>query len=144
MIPINELLRGTDLFSELSVEESAHIVERSATDRANAGHQYTTQGVSDAGLQVITDGTANVFVNDRHVRQLGVGDYFGEVSLIDDAPRSATVVAGEGGCMTLLISPLVFWETVDGHPQIARKLMRGLASRLRDSEDALWAARTAD
>jgi len=144
MTPINALLRGTDLFSELSVEECAHIVERSATDHANTGHQYTSQGVADAGLQVIIDGTAHVFVHDRRVRQLGVGDYFGEVSLIDDAPRSATVVAGEGGCTTLLISPLVFWESVDGHPQLARKLMRGLASRLRDSEDALWAARSAE
>ena len=143
MSAIHELLRGTDLFSGLSSQECARIVERGATDRASAGHQFTVQGVADAGLQVITEGTADVFVHAVHVRQLGVGDYFGEVSLVDDAPRSATIVAGQGGCTTLLISPVVFWEAVDGHPQVARKLLRGLAGRLRNSEDALWAARSA-
>jgi CRP-like cAMP-binding protein len=144
MTALNEMLRGTDLFSDLSAEECARILERGATDRAGAGYRFTVQGVADAGLQVITGGTADVFVHDKHVRQLGVGDYFGEVSLVDDAPRSATIVAGPGGCTTLLISPVVFWEAVDGHPQIARKLMRGLAGRLRDSEEALWAARSAE
>jgi CRP-like cAMP-binding protein len=144
MSPINELLRGTDLFSDLSAEECAHIVERGATDRASAGFQFTSQGAADAGLQVITEGTADVFVHAKHVRQLGIGDYFGEVSIVDGAPRSATIVAGPGGCTTLLISPLVFWEVVDRHPQLARKLMRGLAARLRASEDALWAARSAE
>jgi CRP-like cAMP-binding protein len=144
MSAINEMLRRTALFSDLSAEECATIVERGATDRASAGFEFTVQGVPDAGLQVITEGTADVFVHGKHVRRLGVGDYFGEVSLVDDAPRSATIVAGQGGCTTLLISPVVFWDTVDGHPQIARKLMRGLATRLRAAEDALWIARSAE
>jgi CRP-like cAMP-binding protein len=137
-----EVLQGTDLFSALSLEDCQRIVERSGSRQVDRGHTFTVQGVSDPNLQVIIDGTADVFVHDRHVRALGVGDYFGEVSLLDNAPRSATIVAGEAGCTTLLIPSLAFWDIVDAHPHVARPLLRGLAQRLRHAEDALWTTRS--
>jgi CRP/FNR family transcriptional regulator, cyclic AMP receptor protein len=136
-----ELLQSTDLFSELPIEDCVRIAERSGTRRVEAGHQFTVQGVSDPDLQVIIEGSADVYVHDRHVRQLGRGDYFGEVSLLDNAPRSATIVAGPDGCSTVLVPQLEFWEIVDAHPHVVRPLLRGLATRLRESEDALWRER---
>ena len=136
-----EVLKSTDLFSELSLEDCQRIVERSGSRRVDGGHTFTVQGVSDPNLQLIIDGSADVFVHDRLVRALAVGDYFGEVSLLDNAPRSATIVAGDQGCTTLLIPQLAFWEIVDAHPHVARPLLRGLATRLRHAEDALWAER---
>ena len=71
-----------------------------------------------------------------------MGDYFGEASLLDNAPRSATIVAADDGCTTLLIPQLAFWEIVDEHPHVARPLLRGLAIRLRNAEEELWAKRS--
>jgi CRP-like cAMP-binding protein len=138
-----EVLQGTALFSELSLEDCQRIIERSGSRSVDGGHTFTVQGVPDPDFQVIIDGSVDVFVHDRYVRRLDVGDYFGEVSLLDNAPRSATIVAGESGCTTLLIPQLVFWEIVDAHPHVARPLLRGLATRLRNAEDALWAERGA-
>jgi CRP-like cAMP-binding protein len=137
-----EVLQGTALFSELSLEDCQRIIERSGSRSVDGGHTFTVQGVSNPDLQVIIDGSADVYVHDHHVRRLGVGDYFGEASLLDNAPRSATIVAADDGCTTLLIPQLAFWEIVDEHPHVARPLLRGLAIRLRNAEEELWAKRS--
>jgi len=138
MRPTAELLQATDLFSELSLEDCGRIVARSGSVSVDPGHRFTEQGVSDPNLQVIVTGAADVFVHGHLVRRLEPGDYFGEVSLVDNAPRSATIVAADDGCTTILIPQLAFWEIVDNHPHVVRPLLRGLSARLRSTEDALW------
>ena len=57
------------------------------------GHEITTEGAGGVGFFVIVDGTANVFIGGKQKNTLGPNDSFGEMALIDDSPRSATIVA---------------------------------------------------
>ena len=58
-----------------------------------AGTALTTEGESGDEFMIIMDGTATVRRNGRRVSQLGPGDFFGEMSLLDPGPRTATIVA---------------------------------------------------
>jgi CRP/FNR family transcriptional regulator, cyclic AMP receptor protein len=71
------------------------------------------------------------------VRTLAVGDFFGDISLIDGRPRSATIVAGDAGCRTFAVSPLVFWEVIEAHKGMSRVVMKALAHKVRGAEHAL-------
>ena len=65
---------------------------------------------------------------------MGPGSYFGEISVIDGAGRSATITAGDEGLKTFTISPLNFMQLVDRHPALARSLLKELCARVRSLE----------
>src|SRR5262249_34719321 len=87
----------------------------------------TTQGETGLGFFVIEDGNASVSRDEQVVRNLGPGDFFGEVALIDEGPRSATVVA----TTDLSCRGMTAWEFkpfVEEHPDVAGALLQPLAS----------------
>ena len=139
-----QMLGNIDLFAEVPIAIREEMSTRGATRLVPAGHPIVTQGQEDAGLQLVVSGTADVVVHGNPVRTLSTGDYFGEISLIDGRPRSATIVAGSEGCTTFTVSPLLFWQIVEANPGIARGVMKGLTQRLRGAEEALSAARSAN
>ncbi len=63
------------------------------------------------------------------------GDFFGEMSLIDDAPRSATVDATTP-IRLLVLKKQDFWSVLDGQMSVVRKVMQALSQRLRNAEQA--------
>ena len=65
---------------------------------------------------------------------LGEGAYFGELSLVDGGPRSAGVVAGDGGLTTFAIPKWTFDELLTKHPEVAVPMLRVLCGRLRRAE----------
>jgi CRP-like cAMP-binding protein len=74
-------------------------------------------------------------VHGEHRRRIGPGDYFGEISLIDGLPRSATVQVGSDGPMrTLAIFRTDFNELLEDDPTFARALLITLCTRLRSVE----------
>jgi CRP/FNR family transcriptional regulator len=94
----------------------------------------TTEGRSGVGFFLIEDGNATVSLRGEIVRTLGPGDHFGEIALIDEGPRSATVTASTD----LRCRGLAAWEFksfVQEHPEVAWPLLETLASRLRDAEE---------
>lgn len=139
-----QMLGNVILFADVPIDIREQMAQRGSTREVPAGNTVVTQGDQDSGMQMIVQGSAHVVVNDFHVRTLGVGEYFGEISLIDKRPRSATVVAGPEGCRTFTVSPMVFWQIVEAHPTMARGVMKGLAQRLRGAEEALNEARHAN
>ena len=86
-------------------------------------------------MHVVLDGTARVDVHGQTHAVLEPGAYFGEISLIDGRPRSADVVAGEGGLRTLALSKWTFEDLLEKHPEIAVPMLRVLAARLRADEE---------
>lgn len=130
--PLPELLADIDLFAGLPEQVISDLIQAGATIHTPAGHTAVCQGSSDAGLQVVLKGSAEVQVNGTpRGEPLGPGDYFGEISVIDGLGRSATLTAGEQGLETFTISPLSFWPLVDRHPTMAHSLLRALSARIR-------------
>lgn len=124
-----------DLFTGLSRKDLKGVAGAVREVRHPAGHRVVDEGGNALGFHLIVEGTAEVTINDTRRRTLGPGDYFGEISLIDGRPRSATVVA-ESPLRTLSLDSVSFNLLLDDHPAIARALLTVLCQRLRALEQA--------
>ena len=98
-----------------------------------AGREIAKQGESGIGFHMILDGEVDVSVDGKSHAKLGVGSYFGEMSLLDGGPRSATVTAVTD-LKTVSLTSWDFTALLDQYPEIARKLLVELCGRLRAVE----------
>jgi CRP/FNR family cyclic AMP-dependent transcriptional regulator len=97
------------------------------------GREIVVEGSRGIGFFVIESGEAAVTRQGEEIRQLGPGDWFGEMALIDQGPRSATVVArSELRCHAM--TPWSFRPVVEAHGEIAWPLLETLVARLRETE----------
>lgn len=131
---VRDAVVKVDLFSDLPASTIDDIVARGTKMQVGPGRVLVQQGAADSGLQLILAGSAVVSVNGEARGTLTEGEYFGEISLIDGAPRSATVVAGPEGAQTFAMSPLAFSQVLDDHPETARPLLKVLTARIRRIE----------
>jgi CRP/FNR family transcriptional regulator, cyclic AMP receptor protein len=129
-----QFLAKIDLFEGLSKDTLSDLIERGTTLKVQGGNHVVEQGANDAGLQIVLEGSADVEVNGVSREPLKVGDYFGEISLIDGLPRSATVVAGADGLSTFALSALAFEPVVKENPEVAQALLKALTARIRRLE----------
>jgi CRP-like cAMP-binding protein len=126
-------LAATDLFEGLSKRSLAQLVKAGREISHADGHEVIVEGAGAVGFHLITNGTARVTTGTAVRRTLGVGDYFGEISVIDGRPRSASVEAIEN-LKTFAIDPAVLNGLIDDNPEFARKLLVMLCARLREAE----------
>jgi CRP-like cAMP-binding protein len=128
-----ELLKRVPLFADLD-DRDLRDVASSMKERAFvAGHVLAEEGQSGVGFFVIEDGEARVSVGGQEVGRLGPGDYFGEIALVAETPRTATVTAET----EVRAHGLTSWEfrpLVETNAQVAWKLLEALAKKLRDAE----------
>ena len=88
-----QLLRRVPLFSDLNDKEREEIAGSMKRRTFQPGQEIAVEGESGVGFFVIEDGQAKVSVHGDEVRRLGPGDYFGEIALIAQSARTATVTA---------------------------------------------------
>jgi CRP/FNR family cyclic AMP-dependent transcriptional regulator len=101
--------------------------------RFSEGSAVTKEGAGAAGFFVIVEGNASVSVGGEVRATLGPGDYFGEIALIDEGTRSASITAATD----ILSYGLTAWEFkpfVEEHPQVAWAMLQTLARRLREAQ----------
>jgi CRP/FNR family cyclic AMP-dependent transcriptional regulator len=128
-----ELLKRVPLFGGLDDKQLATL-SRNFTDRTfAAGQQVTAEGSGGVGFFVIESGEASVSVGGEDRRELGAGDYFGEVALIDEGARSATITA-KTDLRCYGLTPWQFRPLVEENASIAWPLLLSLARRLRELE----------
>jgi CRP/FNR family transcriptional regulator len=128
-----DLVKSVPLFSDLNRKQLDQ-VSRCFKQRIFApGDTIAREGQSGVGFFLIEDGHASVSVKGEERGTISAGDYFGEVALIDDGSRSATVTAvTELRCWGM--TPWDFRPLVESDAGIAWKLLQVLAKRLRAAE----------
>jgi CRP/FNR family cyclic AMP-dependent transcriptional regulator len=126
-------LGSIDVFEGLSKKAITQLARNGRQIEHADGHEIIAEGAGAVGLHLITAGTARVTTGGAVRRTLGVGDYFGEISVIDGKPRSASVEA-VSGLSTLMIHPSQVDALIEEYPTFARKLLVLLCSRLREAE----------
>ena len=129
-------LAEVPLFQGLPKRHLRRIAKLARIRRFAAGSAIVRAGDSGRSFYVLLDGSAKVVVAGRRSRRLGAGDYFGEMALLDDAPRSADVVA-DGEVLALTIGRPGFAKLLRAEPAIAQQLLRTLAARLRAAEKSV-------
>jgi CRP/FNR family cyclic AMP-dependent transcriptional regulator len=131
---VPRFLASIDLFEGLSREVLSDLAGRGTTLSTQPGKPVVEQGSADTGLQIVLEGSAEVTVNDEPRNPLGPGDYFGEISLIDGKPRSATITSGPDGLTTFALSALAFAPVIKDNPEVAQTLLKALCARIRSLE----------
>ena len=128
-----ELLANVRLFSICNKRELARIASLVDEVDAPKGKVLVRQGDLGSECFVIADGRAKATIQGKGSAMLGPGSFFGEMSLLDQGPRSATVTA-ETDMHLLVLGSREFSALVEEVPIVAVRMMRGLAERLRDAE----------
>ena len=128
-----EHLKSVALFSACTRKELELIAGATTELRFPAGETLARQGQNGHEFMVIVEGTARVEISGQTVATLGSGDFFGEIALLDGGPRTATVVA-ETDLVAEVIGQREFAGLVEDSPQLAKKLLVGLARRLRAAD----------
>ena len=128
-----EYLATVPLFSALSRPELRRVVQAAEELDADAGAELVTEGRVGREFFLILDGEATVRRQHRKVATLRTGQWFGELALIDNEPRSATVVAATD-MKLLVLGQAEFAGLLETIPGVAAKLLNGMAHRLREAD----------
>lgn len=134
--PAVELFETVPLFRSLGKEEIREIVSSTKETSFPTGSSIVKEGDAGLGFYLIVEGQALVKRGDKVLSKLGKGNFFGEMSLFDDQPRSADVVAAEPTKCRVILK-WNFWALVSKNPQIARGLLKEMARRLRATNESL-------
>ena len=124
-------LAEVPLFSACSRKELQIVARQTERLHAEPGRVLVREGAAGAEFFVIISGTAVVSRHGQAVATLGPGDYFGDLALLDRAPRNATVTARTAMELAVL-GQREFAAMIDEVPGFAHKLLSGLAHRLRE------------
>lgn len=125
-------LKSIDLFRALPSEELAQIAEIAEEQPLAAGDQVFVEGEPGDALYLIVEGKVKAHKGDKELARMGVRDVFGEISVLDSEPRSATVTAVEDAVL-LKIGRDDFRDILSERPEIAMGVMKVLTRRLRET-----------
>jgi CRP-like cAMP-binding protein len=131
--PSAETIARVPLFAGLEKRDLERIADSFKERTYAAGETIAREGHGGAGFFVIAEGTAKVSVQGDERATLGPGDYFGEIALLDEGARTATVTAETD----MTTYAMTFWEfrpIVETDARIAWKLVQALAHRLREAD----------
>lgn len=134
---ITDHLSNVPLFAACSKKELQTIAKASDELTLSDGHVLMKQDESSREAFVIVNGTVEIKRNDRKVAELGAGSMIGELGLLDRGPRTATVIA-KGPVDVLVIAPREFSALLDDVPSITHKLLKSLASMVRDLDSKTY------
>jgi len=130
-----DVLAEIRLFGACSREELGELARLFDEAERPAGTVLVREGDAGREFYVIVDGTATASVAGEQLAKLGPGDFFGEMSLLEHAPRAATITA-DTDLELLVMDPRSFSSLVGAAPSVGMRMMRTLSERLRSVESA--------
>jgi CRP-like cAMP-binding protein len=125
------LIRGVPIFRELRDDFLVRLASIMDERSFMVKDRILKEGEEGRSLYVIAAGLVQVHIGDRELAQLKKGDFFGEMSLFDAEPRSASVTALEA-CDCLILTQQQLYEAIDETPGIALNIIRILSRRIRE------------
>ncbi len=131
-----EFLARVPLFTQCTSSEIEAISAVAQTNAFRQGQIIVTQGTPGTAFYLILTGRVEIVRDGTSLGALGKGDFFGEMSLLDSAPRSATIRALEA-TSCLMLSSWDFKALLERHPSIAIKLLEVLSRRLRVTDERI-------
>jgi CRP/FNR family cyclic AMP-dependent transcriptional regulator len=128
-----DLLKQVPIFSGLNRRELERVAGSMKERTFDEGDTVTSEGRGGVGFFVIEKGEARVTVQDEERAHLGPGNYFGEIALITESDRTATIVA-ETDMRCWGMTMWDFRPLVESNATIAWELLQALAKKLREAE----------
>ena len=133
---LTTVLEAVPLFEGLSHKQLRKVADLADVARFMAGATLVKQGVVGDSFYVVLTGQAKVIANKRTLNRLLPGDHFGEISLLDGGPRSASVVA-ETEMTLVIITQKDFLAMLSKDPEITVCLLEGMARTVRRLDRSL-------
>lgn len=132
-------VRGVPIFKELRDDFLVRLA--SVMDELSFPAKYTifTEGQEGRSLYIVISGRVRVHIGDRDLAELEKGTCFGEMSLFDAEPRSASITTVEP-CNCLMLTQMQLYDAIDETPGIAINIIRLLSRRIRELNQKLNAA----
>ncbi len=130
-----DVLQNVWLFSACTSKELGRIASLVDEAEVPKGAVLTKEGATGREFFAVADGKATGKLKNKKIASYGPGDFFGEMSLLDQGPRSLTITSDTPMKLYVLDSNS-FSTLIDKHPAVARKILRELAGRLRKAEKA--------
>lgn len=132
------LLRGAPLFAGFSDRELQDVVKTAKVRQFPAGETIVKEGdTAKVGFYLVLNGRVEVRKGEKKLAELGPGEFFGEMALlVEDAPRSADVVAVED-TECLVLTRWDLRSLIQTHPDMALKMLGEMAHRLSTTHQAL-------
>ena len=124
-----DLIRKVPLFARCSRGEVKQIAQIADEIDLDEGTEMTREGAPGREFFVLLEGTAEVERGGQKVNALGAGDFFGEIALISEEPRTATVRASSP-VHALVVTARSFRRLIDEQPEIKTSVMEAMADRL--------------
>ncbi|MHB8509588.1 MAG: cyclic nucleotide-binding domain-containing protein [Candidatus Dormibacteria bacterium] len=130
-----DVIRRVPIFEQCSKRELEFLASEMDEIEVASGAILTRQGRQGHTFYVLLDGEAEVLIDGTRRALLGPGEFFGEVSMIDRGPATATVIATRA-CTLMVMSHVQFRDAIRAHQNIAIQVMTAMAQRLRDNAGA--------
>jgi CRP/FNR family cyclic AMP-dependent transcriptional regulator len=126
-----DLLRQVPLFAQCSKRELEMVAGIADEVEVDEGTKLTQQGDRGREFGVIVDGSASVSADGNEIAKLRAGDFFGEIALVSDIPRTATVTA-TSPIQLLVVSARDFRRLMRESPGVQNKVLQALAHRVAE------------
>ena len=123
-------LAGVELFAHCGPRDLEFVASRTDEVDVAAGHQLVLQGQPGDTFFVLLSGEASVDVDGQHRRALGPGDFFGEISMLDRGPATATVITTTPARL-MVMSHSQFRDAIKGNDDLLANVMAAMGERLR-------------
>lgn len=124
------MLASVPLFAALDKKQIRNLVASAKERSFRAGESIVKHGETGIGFYLILSGQAHVERAGQKVAALGPGQFFGEMALLDEQPRTADVKA-VSPVQCLVLSSWEFWAAVGDEPEVLRALLKETVRRLR-------------
>jgi CRP-like cAMP-binding protein len=128
-------LKQVSVFSQLTEPELEWLSSRMDEVEVTEGRELTSQGQPGHSFYILLDGAVEAVIDGKTVARLESGDFFGEISMLDRGPATATVTSLTP-VRLLVMSHTQFRDAVRSNDQVLAGVMAAMATRLRENQVA--------